>query len=69
MVINVDHSIYVAVTQLALDILRIFTLGNQKAGVGVPEVMKSDWRQTGPLEGREELFTDVFYSIFACGLS
>ena len=41
MSINMHRDVDAAVAELALDVFRMFTLCNQKAGVGVPEVMKS----------------------------
>jgi hypothetical protein len=65
---NVLHHVYVAVTQLALDGFWMFSLDDKKTGIRVPEVMKPNPGQIDSPKGKEELFTDVFYSIFACGL-
>ena len=36
-------------TELALDVFRMFTLSNEEAGVGMPEVMESHSSQPGSL--------------------
>ena len=47
MAVNVHRHVDAAVAELALNLFRTFTLGNQETGVGVPEVMKSHSRQPG----------------------
>jgi hypothetical protein len=50
MPINIHCDVDAAVAELALDVFGVFSLGNQEAGVRVPEVMKSDARQPGSLK-------------------
>ena len=54
MSVNIHCHVYAAMAELALDIFGMFTLSNEEAGVGVPEVMKPNPGQPGSSEGREE---------------
>lgn len=43
-----------AVSHLALNVLRVLPLGNEKACVSVSQIVKTDSRKPGPSQGREE---------------
>ncbi len=54
MPINIHRDIDAAVAELALDIFGMFPLGNQEAGISVPQIMESHPGHSGSAEGREE---------------
>ena len=55
MAVAVESGLDRGVAQLRLDVLRVGAVGDQQAGVGVPEVVKADPAELSPPEGLRKL--------------